>query len=66
MLVLFDIYIRKLIIRLESVDFGRFMKGMINGIIDAHISGVARHTKMCASIFPYIPFMKRPKSTFDS
>ena len=37
----------------------------MNGIIDAHIF-VARYTKMCASVIPFIPFMKRPKSTFNS
>ena len=40
-----------------EVYFGRFMKSM-NGITDAHI--VWQATKICASVIPFIPFMKRP------
>ena len=57
MLVLFEIYMRKLIIRIESM----------NGITDVHIFvwRATRHT-MCTLVIPFIPFMKRPKSTFNS
>ena len=32
----------------------------------AGVHVVARHTKICASVIPIMPFMKRPKSTFNS
>ena len=46
MLVLFEIYIQKLIIRIES-RFWSFNEGM-NAITDAHIF-------VCASVIPFIP-----------
>ena len=52
MLVLFQIYIWKLIIRTENW-FWSFYEGM-NGIPNAHIFTVARHT-MCMLVIPFIP-----------
>ena len=54
MLVLFEIYIRKLIIRIDSW-FWSFNEGM-NGITNAHIFAWRAYAiqNMCVSVFPFI------------
>ena len=61
MLVLFEIYIRKLIIRVK-VDFGCFINAM-NGINDDHIF-VWRAYKVCIG-YSIHTFHEKPKINFQ-
>ena len=63
MLVLFEIYMRKLIVRIETW-FWSFNEGM-NGITDAHIF-VWRPYKNVRVGYSIHTFIKQPKSTFNS